>query len=195
MEGAAPSIWSNPGWSWPLARPPSLPFRCLWDDCDDIRASCWCSGGQMLYDAHTFTLLMKLAPSWTLYYWISLYVVWDSQRRTKQTSCSYWLQFDCLFTRLLLSFRSSLPWGQNWLYCAAHCCLQHKWDGDGAGKMQLQVRGTNESTERPPWWTRPILHQNIDQWATLLACKGCGVMQVTCECDRSALLLYQQGGP
>lgn len=67
---------------------------------------------------------MKLAPSWTLYYWISLYVVWESQRKTIQTSCSYWLQFNSLFTRLLLRLCSSLPQGQNCLYCSADCCLQ-----------------------------------------------------------------------
>lgn len=89
-----------------------------------MRAGSWCSRGQTLYDTHTFTPLMKLAPSWTLYYWISSYVVWESQRRTIQTSCSYWLQFDSLFTRLLLRFSSSLPQGQNWLYCSADCCLQ-----------------------------------------------------------------------
>lgn len=115
-----------------------------------MRAGSWCSRGQTLYDTHTFTPLMKLAPSWTLYYWISSYVVWESQRRTIQTSCSYWLQFDSLFTRLLLRFSSSLPQGQNWLYCSADCCLLLFTDGDGAGKIQLQLRGTepNESTER-----------------------------------------------
>lgn len=84
---------------------PSLLFRCLWDNCDDITASSWLPGGQRLYDACTFAPLMKLALGWTLYYWISLYVVCESQRRRKQT---FWLHFDSLLTRLLLGFRSPL---------------------------------------------------------------------------------------
>lgn len=67
--------------------------------------SVWLSGGQRLYDARTFPLLMKLAPGSTLCYWISRYVVRETQRRRKQT---FGLHFEGLLPRLLLGFRSSL---------------------------------------------------------------------------------------
>lgn len=115
---------------------------------------------------------MKLAPSWTLYYWISLYVVWESQRRTIQTSCSYWLQFDSLFTRLLLRLCSSLPQGQNRLYCSADCCLQMAME---------QVRSScSRGAVSQMWPPREdfdsilLRHILFHQWAALLASKGHG---------------------
>lgn len=50
--------------------------------------------------------------------------------------------------RLRLGFRSPLSPGvrTGW---SGQCCLQHKRDGNGAGEIQMQVRGTelNESTK------------------------------------------------